>query len=89
MIRKIFPSKWRPLKPIKHGNIIQHRTLLVFYRVITFKNRAPAWIKVIIERQVFLPQDWALSPPDDPRRITNYKFLSVYETTRAVKPLDM
>ena len=87
--QNIFPSKWRPLKPIYSGNLIQHRTLLVFYRVVTFGNRSPAWIKVVIERQVFVPKDWALSPPDDPRRIANYKFLSVYEISRPVEPVDM
>ncbi len=87
--QNIFPTKWRPLKPINHGNLIQHRTLLVFYRVVTFNNRAPAWIKVVIERHVFLPKDWALASPDDPRRITNYKFLSVYEISRPVEPMYM
>lgn len=85
----VFPTKWRPLQPIPRGNRIQYRTLLVFYRVVTFCNRAPAWIRVVVERQVFLPKDWATSPPDDPRRQTKYKFLSVYEISRPVASVDM
>ena len=78
----------RNLLPVRRGGRMQYRTLLSFERVITFPHRAPAWVRVVVERQLILPTEWATSPPDDHRRELCYKFLSVYELARPVTVTD-
>lgn len=85
----VLPSRWRPLPPVVRGSMIQYRTLLIFERVVTFRHRAPAWVRVAVERQAALPTDWTASPPRDPRRKLEYKFLSVSELPRPVAPSDL
>lgn len=77
----------RNLYPVRRGGRVQYRTLLSFERVIIFPHRAPAWVRVVVERQLILPTEWAISPPDDRRRELRYKFLSVYELARPVTEL--
>lgn len=84
-----FPSSWRPWPNVIRGNVLQYRTFLWFDRAFVFDDRAPAWIRVLIERRVFLPKDWSICPPDDPRRFTKYTFLNVYELARKVALGDL
>jgi hypothetical protein len=85
----VFPIHWRPLATIRRGDWEEFRTLLTHERVVVFRHRSPAWLRVVIEAKVVVPANLASCPPYDPRRRLSYKFLSLSELPKPVDARDM
>lgn len=69
-----FPIQWQGSRDV-------HRTLLAFDRVLHFRYRAPARVRVVVERDLVVPHEWMTAPPADSSRELVYRFLSVYEVS--------
>lgn len=77
---------WRPLPSRTFGGYECRRTLLAFDRVVHLRHRAPAHIRVVVECEHSIPEDWFRSEPSDRRRTLKYRFLSVYEVSAPAPP---
>jgi hypothetical protein len=75
----MLPAGIRPLGPIRRGDFDYVRTLLWFERIVTFANRSPASVRVVVKQADRLPVDWARQPPDARGRLREYTFYSVEE----------
>jgi hypothetical protein len=79
----MLPVGMRPLDPIRRGAYNYAPMLLVFERRVTFVNRSPAAIRVVVKQVDRLPVDWARRPPDMTKRF--YNFYSVEELAEEEK----
>ena len=75
----MLPAGIRPLNPIRRGDFDYDRTLVVFERTVTFANRSPAVVRVVVKQADRLPLDWSRRPPDTRGRLRTYTFYSVEE----------
>ncbi len=75
----MLPAGIRPLDPNRRGDFDFARTLLVFERSVTFANRSPALVRVVVKQLDRLPVNWARQPPDARGRLREYTFYSVEE----------
>jgi Domain of unknown function (DUF4365) len=73
------PVATRRLQPIRRGSYDIDRLLLVFERGVTFSNRSPAFVRVVVKQADRLPLDWARRAPDSGERLRTYTFYSVEE----------